>query len=126
MVGMIRQTMGKLLPALLVLLFCGGVALAAEKGWFGFVLGVKGSGLFNPTVHSVVVQSITPGTPAAAQNIAPGDEIVEVGGVSVPGRKANELRPLIEKKAGEVVHLRLKRSNGENYSVTMTAVKRPD
>ena len=118
--------MRRLLPALLFLLLCGGVASAAEKGWFGFVLGVKGSGLFNPTVHSVVVQAITPSTPAAGQKIAIGDEIVEVEGVSVPGRKANELKPLIEKKVGEVVHLRLKRANGENYSVTMTAVKRPD
>lgn len=126
MVGVIRQTMRKLLPILLFLLFCGGVALAAEKGWFGFRLGVKGEGMFNPTVKSVTVQSVEPGTPAAEHKIAAGDEIVEVGGVSVPGRKANELKPLMEKKAGEVVHLRLKRANGEIYPVTMTAVKRPD
>ena len=110
MAGVIRQTMRKLLP---ILLFCGGVALAAEKGWFGFRLGVKGEGMLNPTVKSVTAQSVEPRTPAAEHKIAAGDEIVEVGGVLVPGRKANELKPLMEKKAGEVVHLRLKRTNGE-------------
>ena len=126
MAGGFRQTMRKLLPIFLFLLFCGGVALAAEKGWFGFRLGVKAGGMINPTVKSVTVQSVQRGTPAAEQPISVGDEIVEVEGVSVPGRKANELKPLIEKKVGELVRLRLKRSNGEIYSVTMTAVKRPD
>jgi C-terminal processing protease CtpA/Prc len=118
--------MRKLLPVLVFLAFCGGIASAADKGYFGFGLGVKGEGMFNPTVKSVTVQSIQPGTPAAEQKIAVGDEIVEVEGVSVPGRKANELKPLMEKKVGEVIHLRLKRANGEIYSVTMTAIKRPD
>ena len=126
MAGGFRQTMRKLLPIFLFLLSCGGPALAAEKGWFGFRLGVKGEGMIDPTVKSVTVQSVQPGTPAAEQPISVGDEIVEVEGVSVPGRKANELKPLMEKKVGEVIRLRLKRANGENYSVTMTAAKRPD
>ena len=117
--------MQKVLPTLLVLLFCGGVALAAEKGFFGFGLAVKGEGMINPTVKAMMVESVKPGTPAAEQKIAVGDEIVEVEGVSVPGRKAKEIRPLMEKKVGEVVRLRLKRANGETYSVTMTAIKQP-
>jgi hypothetical protein len=41
----------------------------------------------------------------------------------VPGRKASELKPLIQKEAGESLHLKLKRRNGETYSVTLVAVK---
>jgi C-terminal processing protease CtpA/Prc len=102
------------------------VAEAEEKGWFGFALAVKGSGLINPTIKSVVIHSVSSGSPAAAQHITVGDEVIEIEGTPVPGHKANELKPLIEKRLGETLHLRLKRVRGENYSATMIAVRRPD
>jgi C-terminal processing protease CtpA/Prc len=99
---------------------------AAEKGWFGFELKIAGEGLFNPTVRSVTVASIAPESPAAAaKSIAMGDEIVQVEETSVQGRKASELKPLIQKQVGETIHLRLKRRSGEVYSVTLVAAKNP-
>ena len=100
-------------------------SMAAEKGWFGFDLKIAGAGLFNPTVRSITVASIAPGSPAAAKAIAVGDEIVQIEETSVQGRKASELKPLIQKQVGETIHLRLKRPGGEIYSVTLVAAKNP-
>ena len=113
---------------LLVLLFTfveTSVATAAEKGWFGFGLKVEGSGFLSFTVKSVTVESIAPHSPASEQHIAVGDEIIQVEETTVPGRRAWELKPLMQKQVGESVHLRLKRPAGETYSVTLTAVKNP-
>lgn len=116
----------KKLSLLLFALICASAASAGEKGWFGFELEIAGEGFFfNPTVRSVRVASIVPQSPAAAQSIAAGDEIIQVENTEVAGRKASDLKPLIQKQPGEAIHLKLKRRNGETYSVTLVAVKPP-
>lgn len=116
----------QILALFLCVLICVSTVGAAEKGWFGFELEIAGEGFFlNPTLRAVRVASIVPQSPAAAQSIAAGDEIVQVENTEVPGKKANELKPLIQKQPGESVHLKLKRRNGEIYSVTLVAVKPP-
>lgn len=103
------------------------IAAAGEPGWFGFGVSVKGSGFFlNPTVEAVTIQSVVPKSPAAQHDIAVGDEVVQVEGTPVSGRKANELKPLLKKETGQVLHLRLKRVSGEIYSANITAAKRPE
>ena len=101
-------------------------AWAGEKGWFGFQVKVHGDGFFlNPTLRAVVVESITPNSPAAQKSIAVGDEIVQVEDTPIAGRKANELKPLMQKQVGESLHLKIKRPKGETYSVTLVAIKSP-
>ncbi len=117
--------MKKLTCCILLAAGLAASASAGEKGWFGFVGKVRGSGFLNPTVSSVLVDSIVPNSPAAQKGVAVGDEIVQVEKTDVPGHKASELKPLIEKQVGETLHLKLKRPNGETYSVSMVAVKRP-
>jgi C-terminal processing protease CtpA/Prc len=118
--------MKKLCLSALVLTFVStSMAVAAEKGWFGFGLKVEGSGFLSLTVHSVTVESIAPHSPASEQSIAVGDQIIQVEETTVPGRRAWELKPLIQKQVGETVRLRLKRPAGDTYSVTLTAVKAP-
>ena len=99
--------------------------VAAEKGWFGFGLKVEGSGFLSLIVHSVTVESIAPHSPASEKSIAVGDEIIQVEETTVPGRRAWELKPLLQKQVGDTIHLRLKRPAGETYSVTLTAAKAP-
>jgi C-terminal processing protease CtpA/Prc len=77
------------------------------------------------TVKSVTVESIAPRSPASEQSIAVGDEIIQIEETTVPGRRAWELKPLIQKQVGQSIHLRLKRPTGETYSVTLIAVKPP-
>ena len=110
----------------LVLYLAAGTSHAADKAWYGFRLKVNGSGFaLNPVVTSVIVQSIVPDTPAANAHIQIGDEIVEAEGKTVPGARALSLRPLLTKQAGEVLHLRFKRANGETYSAVLTGIKKP-
>jgi C-terminal processing protease CtpA/Prc len=116
--------MKKLALAFLLLVFVCTGATAGEKGWFGFGVKVAGEGFFlNPTVRSITIESIAPHSPASKQHIAVGDQITQVENTEVAGHKASELKPLMQKQVGETVRLRLKRPNGETYSVTLTAVK---
>ena len=118
--------MKKLFLAVFCLMCVFAVSLtAAEKGWFGFGVAVAGSGYFNPTVKSITIESVVPNSPASEQRMAVGDQVIQVESTEVPGRKASELKALMQKKPGENVHLRLKRPTGEIYSVTLIAVKQP-
>ena len=99
--------------------------LAAEKGWFGFEGAIKADGFFNPTVVAATIAKVEPKSPAAEKNISVGDEIVQIETTEVAGHKAKELKPLMQKDVGESLHLKLKRPNGEIYSVTLVAAKHP-
>ena len=98
---------------------------AGEKGWFGFGVAIKGEGYFNPTLHSVTVDKVEPNSPASEKGIAVSDEIIRVENTDVAGHKASELKPLMQKQVGEILHLRLKRPGGETYSVSLIAAQKP-
>ena len=117
--------MKKLLLICFLLAGLTDAGFAGEKGWFGFEGSIKADGFFNPTVVSATIAKVEPKSPAAEKNIAVGDQIVQVEDTDVPGHKATELKPLMQKQVGESLHLRLKRPNGETYSVTLVAIKRP-
>ncbi|MFN2475823.1 MAG: PDZ domain-containing protein [Chthoniobacterales bacterium] len=113
------------LATFLTLAILTGAQAAPEKGYFGFKLGAETTGFpLNPTVKRVVIKSVVPDSPAAG-HLEVGDEIIEAEGHAVPGAKALQLKPIMQKSPGETVHLKLKRANGESYSVNLTAVKRP-
>jgi C-terminal processing protease CtpA/Prc len=92
------------------------------KGTFGFVAKVDAEGIFNPTLKTVHIQSVQQGMPAAVAGIAAGDRIIEVQGVKVEGAKASEMAERMKKKPGESIVLKLSRSLGESYEVTLVAV----
>jgi C-terminal processing protease CtpA/Prc len=101
-------------------------ASAAEKGWFGFGVAIKGEGFFlNPILRSVTVDTVEARSPAGEKGMAIGDEIIRLENTDVSGHRALELRPLMQRSVGESLHLRLKRPNGDNYSVTLIAAKKP-
>jgi len=101
-------------------------AFAGEKGWFGFGVAIKGEGfILNPILRSVTVDSVQARSPAAEKGIGIGDEIIRMDTTDVAGHRALELRSLMQKVVGEPLHLILKRPNGETYSVTLTAAKKP-
>jgi hypothetical protein len=54
-----------------------------------------------------------------------GDEIVETQGKIVPGARALQLRPIMSKQVGEVLHPRLRRTSGETYNALLTGIKKP-
>lgn len=115
-----------LLCATLPLLLLLARAQAGEKGWFGVRLQVETKGfVLNPTLRAVRLREVVPNSPAAAQDLRAGDEVVEAEGKMVVGSNGREMQVLMTKQPGEVLHLRLKRSSGEIYSANLTAIKKP-
>lgn len=109
-----------------VFLLSSAIALAGERGFFGFGLSVSGKGFpLNPTITRVTIASVLPGTPAARGGIGVGDEIVKAAGVVVAGKKGKELQALARREVGQTLHLELKRPSGELYAVALVAVRRP-
>jgi S1-C subfamily serine protease len=121
-------------PRLYALVFSAllGLALptaawAAEPGgWFGISLNVDAGGFaLSPTVNSATVLEVARDSPAASGGVRPGDELLEVGGLTVAGGKAQALQAALAKSVGETLTLRLKRPNGETVTAVLTAVRKP-
>jgi C-terminal processing protease CtpA/Prc len=84
-----------------------------------------GGFVLSPIVNRATVLQVAANSPAANSGIGPGDEVLEVGGLTVAGGKAKQLQAALAKAIGEVLTLRLKRQNGETYSVALIAARRP-
>lgn len=109
-----------------VLALFSSSATAAEKAWYGFHIDPKTEGFpLNPIVRSVMIDKIKAGSPADAQKMRIGDEIIEAEGRAVPGTRALQLINILNKKPGERLRLRLRRPSGERYEVTLTGIKKP-
>lgn len=83
---------------------------------------VDADGLFNPTLKSVLIQSVQRDLPAALTGITAGDTVLEVDGTQVGGAKAQALADRMKKRPGESVTLRLARPDGRTYVVRLVAV----
>jgi C-terminal processing protease CtpA/Prc len=90
----------------------------------GFSVQVYTEGFFlNPNVARLVVLEVFPNSQASDAGLAPGDEIIQVETLAVPGTKARDLEPLMEFKPGVPKRLILRRPNGTQYEVTFTKSK---
>jgi C-terminal processing protease CtpA/Prc len=122
-----RLTISGVLMACALTLMLGTATAAEERGTFGVKLNVAGEGFFlNPTLKSVTVESVAPSSPAAGAGIAAGDQIIGADGRAVVGARGRDLQPVLSKRIGESIRLRLRRANGEEYEASMVAVRRPD
>jgi S1-C subfamily serine protease len=75
--------------AIMATMLAGTIAIAGEKGWFGFAMAIDVEGTpLNPKLRSIKVDSVFPASPAAAAGIVPGDLFVEIEGISVDGANA--------------------------------------
>jgi C-terminal processing protease CtpA/Prc len=126
--------METILPIRVLLLFVAlaiaAPLVAAQKGFIGMALDGKadpGSGLnfLNPTLMSSWVKSIVPKSPADGHHITVGDIVLEIDGMPVPGCKLSALKTKLAVEAGQTIHLKLKRSNGEIYTADLTAIPKP-
>ena len=91
---------------------------AGEK--IGLSIGVEGDGVFwNPVVTKIRVTDVA--KPSLAQNagIVAGDEIVQIEGQQVVGRRANDLKAFMTFKAGETKTLLLRRASGEQFEAKL-------
>jgi len=99
------------------------LAFAGDKGWTGLTVRTNVSWMLS--VKTAVVAEVQKDSPAEKANIAVGDSITSIEGCDIPGCGVNKAKGLIGKSVGETVHLKLKRQNGEEYSVALVMAARP-
>lgn len=112
---------------LTLLMACSTMALAGERGYFGFTPKVSAGGFFlNPVVNSITIDSVVPGSPAAQGGIVAGDEVLSIERTQVAGSKALKLRSMAQRDVGQSLHATLRHADGIVYSVALIAVARPE
>jgi len=90
----------------------------------GFVTQVEGEGFFlNPLVKKILVTEVAKGSLAEAAGMRPGDQIIQIEGQSVAGRRARELQPFMKWNPGETRTLRLKHADGTEVDARITKPK---
>jgi C-terminal processing protease CtpA/Prc len=99
---------------------------AAEPGFLGIGISIDGEGFVaNRIVKAVKVERVVQHSPAARAGIVLGDELVEVDGRTVRGSRVSELRPLLDRPAGHVLRLVVKRPSGQLVEVRVVLAARP-
>jgi C-terminal processing protease CtpA/Prc len=100
-------------------------APAAQSGWFGLEIAVRTSGFFGSAVTSVTIVSVRRDSPASAANLSAGDEVVSIEDHLAAGINPKVLRELSRKAVGQILHLAIRRPDGQTHPVALTAVSRP-
>ena len=121
----IKKSLGNAVLAI-GLLTNAAAAHAGDKGYFGFAMSVDADSFsFNPTLKSVTVDKVAPGSPAESAGLVKGDQFVEVEGRVVAGSKANDLKPHLSKNVGETINLKVRKASGEIVQISLTAARKP-
>lgn len=106
--------------ALMVLLAFAHSSHAADQK-LGFVTQVEGEGFFlNPLVKKILVTEVIKGSLAEAAGMRAGDQIIQIEGQTVAGKRAKELQPFMKLNPGETRSLRLKRADGTEVDARIT------
>ncbi len=109
---------------ILALLVCG--CSADPNGWFGMALSYEAKGdAAAPTVSSIIIASVVPGSPAARAGLRPGDLLLALEGHVVAGAPARELKDVTARPVGARLHVTAVRPGALPFEVVLTAVRRP-
>jgi len=115
-----------LATAVLATAFALPCAMASGEGWFGLELAVEADGFWrNPTVRTVKVTGVVPGSPAAKAGIVAGDAILQIQGTVVAGAESAVLRVAMRKNIGQTLRLQVKHGLQEPDEVKMVAARTP-
>ena len=91
----------------------------------GFAVSVEGEGFFlNPLVTKIVVTEVKKASLAEAAGIRAGDQIIQIEGRSVAGRRAMELQPFMKLNLGETRTFRLRHADRIEFDARFTDPKR--
>ena len=97
---------------------------AGAEQKLGFVTQVEGEGFFlNPIVTKILVTEVTKGSLAEAAGMKAGDQIIQIEGQSIAGKRATELRPFMKLNPGETRKLRLRHTDGTEADARITKPK---
>ncbi len=98
------------------------LASASEQGFLGVSVHIDGDQFIpNQKVKSVVINRVVPHSPAHKAGLQFGDELLEVDGTKIPGSRISQIRPLLDKRAGQRITLVVKKQTGQTqiYSVVL-------
>lgn len=104
-------------------------AWASDPGFFGFALRTEFDGSFwNPILAVATIGEVAPNSATSKSGVAVNDVLLELEGIPVPGAKDEPLKKLkavLKKGAhvGDQLHMKLRRTNGEVYSIVLVAEK---
>ena len=104
----------------LLLLPLPGIAKPTPKQ-LDFKVRIKSISL-NPTLMALLVVNVFPGSYAQQVGFVEGDNILQKDGKVIAGAKANDIKRLADKEDGQVTTFLIRRSNGEEKQITITAV----
>ncbi|MEY2479169.1 MAG: hypothetical protein QOI04_96 [Verrucomicrobiota bacterium] len=111
-----------LVSSLLVLVLACPSYAANPK--LGFAVSVEGEGFFlNPVVTKILVTEVKKASLAEAAGVRAGDIIIKIEGKAVVGRRALELRPLMNFNPGETRTLRLRHADGTEFEARFASPK---
>ena len=99
--------------------------MAAERGTLGLQVKVNGDANTdkrNPLLTSMVIESVEPESPGALAGISAGDQIVEVAGQRIAGRRASEVIPQMQREVGQAVELTIIKPDGAYFIARLVAV----
>jgi C-terminal processing protease CtpA/Prc len=120
---MTAQTATRIAIASLLLLVFMHPSQGAEAK-LGFAVGVEGEGFFlNPLVKKLLVTEVTKGSLAEAAGMRAGDQIIQIEGQNVAGKRARELQPFMKLNPGETRTFRLKHPDGTEVEARITKPK---
>lgn len=121
-----RPLLAPVACALTVAALLASAPCAAEPGFLGIGISIDGEGFVaNRVVKAVRVERVVPYSPAARAGIRIDDEIVEVDGQTIRGKRVSELRPMLDRQEGHVLRLVVKRTGGQLVNVQAVLASRP-
>lgn len=104
-----------------LLILSGASMVQAADSKIGLSINVDGKGAFwNPVVTHIWVTAVANGSLAQTAGLREGDEIVQIDGHAVVGRRAADLKPFMVFKAGDSRVLSIRHSSGELTEVRLT------
>ena len=107
----------------LLLVFACSSYAAGPK--LGFAVSVEGEGFFlNPVVTKILVTEVKKASLAEAAGMKTGDQIIQIEGQSIVGRRARELQPFMKLNLGETRTFRLRHADGIEFDARFTDPKR--
>ena len=86
---------------------------------FGLGLQVQADGIFNPKVIKVLVNLVEPGSQADTAGLSPGDELIRVQDLSLPGTDMALIKFHMDFFQGMPKTLVFRRPSGQTYEATL-------
>ncbi len=103
---------------LLLLLLIVPLGVFAE-GSIGMSASVSVDGIFSPEIVEFKIDDVQAGSPADKAGVKVGQLVIELDGCEIPGCKASKAKKLMNKEAGELLPLLVRKVDGSEVLLTI-------